>query len=418
MSNYKIWERFGVEMEFMIVDRETLQVLPRADIPLGKDKDGNQLSDVEYDDIGLSNELVSHVLEFKCAHPKSTFDGLGKRFFHEIRRANKKLEKIGAMLLPSAAHPFMDPAEMQLWPYDCNDIYQTYDRIFNCKGHGWANLQSTHLNLSFDGDDEFGELHAAIRLLLPLIPAIAASSPYLDGKYTGFKDARIEVYRHNQDKVPEIAGLVIPEKAYTYDEYNTQIFDKVKKAIAPYDPEHLLNHFFLNSRGAIARFDRGAIEIRLVDIQECPNADIAIVELEIATLKAIASGKLANGKAPHTMKEYREFLRDFDTARLSEMLTQTSRDAEDTVIDWSEYLAVFGMEGKCTAGELWKHVFDAVKGDLTEVSRNVMEQMLARGTLSSALYRALGDAPSRKDFVTEYKKLADCLAHNRLYGLN
>ena len=418
MSNYKIWERFGVEMEFMIVDRETLQVLPRADIPLGKDKDGNQLSDVEYDDIGLSNELVSHVLEFKCAHPKSTFDGLGKRFFHEIRRANKKLEKIGAMLLPSAAHPFMDPAEMQLWPYDCLDIYQTYDRIFNCKGHGWANLQSTHLNLSFDGDDEFGELHAAIRLLLPLIPAIAASSPYLDSKYTGFKDARIEVYRHNQDKVPEIAGLVIPEKAYTYDEYNTQIFDKVKKAIAPYDPEHLLNHFFLNSRGAIARFDRGAIEIRLVDIQECPNADIAIVELEIATLKAIASGKLANGKAPHTMKEYREFLRDFDTARLSEMLTQTSRDAEDTVIDWSEYLAVFGMEGKCTAGELWKHVFDAVKGDLTEVSRNVMEQMLARGTLSSALYRALGDVPSRKDFVTEYKKLADCLAHNRLYGLN
>ena len=418
MSNYKIWERFGVEMEFMIVGRETLQVLPRADIPLGKDKDGNQLSDVEYDDIGLSNELVSHVLEFKCAHPKSTFDGLGKRFFHEIRRANKKLEKIGAMLLPSAAHPFMDPAEMQLWPYDCLDIYQTYDRIFNCKGHGWANLQSTHLNLSFDGDDEFGELHAAIRLLLPLIPAIAASSPYLDSKYTGFKDARIEVYRHNQDKVPEIAGLVIPEKAYTYDEYNTQIFDKVKKAIAPYDPEHLLNHFFLNSRGAIARFDRGAIEIRLVDIQECPNADIAIVELEIATLKAIASGKLANGKAPHTMKEYREFLRDFDTARLSEMLTQTSRDAEDTVIDWSEYLAVFGMEGKCTAGELWKHVFDAVKGDLTEVSRNVMEQMLARGTLSSALYRALGDAPSRKDFVTEYKKLADCLAHNRLYGLN
>lgn len=401
MSNFKIWERFGVEMEFMIVDRETLQVLPRADIPLGKDKDGNQLSDVEYDDIGLSNELVSHVLEFKCAHPKSTFDGLGKRFFHEIRRANKKLEKINAMLLPSAAHPFMDPSEMQLWPYDCNDIYQTYDRIFNCKGHGWANLQSTHLNLSFDGDEEFGELHAAIRLLLPLIPAIAASSPYLDGKYTGFKDARIEVYRHNQDKVPEIAGLVIPEKAYTYDEYNKQIFDKVKKAIAPYDPEHLLNHFFLNSRGAIARFDRGAIEIRLVDIQECPNADIAIVEMEVATLKAIAGKNL----------------RDFDTERLSALLTATSRDAEDTVIDWPEYLSIFGMSGKCTAGELWKHIFAMVKNELTEVSASTMEKMLDRGTLSSALYRALGDAPSREAFVSEYKKLADCLAHNRLYGI-
>ena len=442
MTNYKLWERFGVEMEFMIVDRDTLNVLPRADVPLGKDKDGNQLSDIEYDDIGLSNELVSHVLEFKCAHPKSTFDGLGKRFFHEIRRANKKLEKINAMLLPSACHPFMDPAEMKLWPYDCLDIYQTYDRIFNCKGHGWANLQSTHLNLSFDGDEEFGELHAAIRLLLPLIPAIAASSPYLDGKYTGYRDARINVYRHNQDKVPEITGQVIPEQAYSYDEYNKMIFDKVKKAIAPYDTEHLLNHFFLNSRGAIARFDRGAIEIRLVDIQECPNADIAIAELEIATLKAIVNGRFAgsfnvaaprSGNAagssanddrstansvPHTLKEYREFLRNFDTTRLAELLNKTVKDAEDATIDWAEYLSVFGMSGTCTAGDLWKHIYSIVKNDLTEVSQSVMEKMLERGTLSSALYKALGDTPSHEAFVTEYKKLADCLAHNRLYGIS
>ena len=449
-------------MEFMIVDRDTLNVLPRADVPLGKDKDGNQLSDIEYDDIGLSNELVSHVLEFKCAHPKSTFDGLGKRFFHEIRRANKKLEKINAMLLPSACHPFMDPAEMKLWPYDCLDIYQTYDRIFNCKGHGWANLQSTHLNLSFDGDDEFGELHAAIRLLLPLIPAIAASSPYLDGKYTGYRDARINVYRHNQDKVPEITGQVIPEQAYSYDEYNKMIFDKVKKAIAPYDTEHLLNHFFLNSRGAIARFDRGAIEIRLVDIQECPNADIAIAELEIATLKAIVNGKFAASRSgnaagisetagssasseniaansvPHTLKEYREFLRNFDTTRLAELLNKTVKDAEEASIDWAEYLSVFGIDfataptattpaatspavtsvNAVTAGEIWKHIYSIVKNDLTEVSQNVMEKMLERGTLSSALYKALGNSPTHEAFVMEYKKLADCLAHNRLYGIS
>ena len=449
-------------MEFMIVDRDTLNVLPRADVPLGKDKDGNQLSDIEYDDIGLSNELVSHVLEFKCAHPKSTFDGLGKRFFHEIRRANKKLEKINAMLLPSACHPFMDPAEMKLWPYDCLDIYQTYDRIFNCKGHGWANLQSTHLNLSFDGDDEFGELHAAIRLLLPLIPAIAASSPYLDGKYTGYRDARINVYRHNQDKVPEITGQVIPEQAYSYDEYNKKIFDKVKKAIAPYDTEHLLNHFFLNSRGAIARFDRGAIEIRLVDIQECPNADIAIAELEIATLKAIVNGKFAASRSgnaaassetagssasseniaansmPHSLKEYREFLRNFDTTRLAELLNKTVKDAENATIDWAEYLSVFGIDfataptattpaaispaatsvNAVTAGDLWKLIYSVVKNDLTEVSQNVMEKMLERGTLSSALYKALGDSPTHEAFVTEYKKLADCLAHNRLYGIS
>ncbi|WP_304247701.1 glutamate-cysteine ligase family protein [Fibrobacter succinogenes] len=176
------------------------------------------------------------------------------------QKANESLKSINAMLLPTAAHPFMDPAEMKLWPYDCLDIYETYDRIFNCKGHGWANLQSTHINLSFNGDEEFGKLHGAIRALLPLIPAIAASSPFLDSKYCGFLDGRIETYRHNQEKIPSITGKVIPEAVFTYKDYEEQIFNRVKADIAPYDPEHLLNHFFLNSRGAIARFDRGACE--------------------------------------------------------------------------------------------------------------------------------------------------------------
>ena len=47
-----------------------------------------------------------------------------------------------------------------------------------------------------------------------------------------------------------------------------------------------------------------------------------------------------------------------------------------------------------------------------------MEKMLERGTLSSALYKVLGDSPTHEAFVTEYKKLADCLAHNRLYGIS
>ena len=271
MTNYKLWQRYGIEMEYMIVDRDSLNVLPRADVPLGKDKNGQQLSDVEHGPIGLSNELVSHVLEFKCAQPVDSLKHLGKTFHHEILKANESLKSINAMLLPTAAHPFMDPAEMKLWPYDCLDIYQTYDRIFNCKGHGWANLQSTHINLSFNGDEEFGKLHAAIRALLPLIPAVAASSPFLDSKYCGYLDGRIETYRHNQEKIPSITGKVIPEAVFTYKDYEEQIFNRVKTDIAPYDPEHLLNHFFLNSRGAIARFDRGAVEIRLVDIQECPD---------------------------------------------------------------------------------------------------------------------------------------------------
>ena len=269
MSNspWHLFDRFGLELEYMIVSKETGKVLPRVDAVLGKDENGENRSDLQHGDVGLSNELVSHVLEFKCAEPANSFAGWSDRFHQEILAANETLSKIDAELLPTAAHPFMDPmTETTLWPYDCNEIYEAYNRIFDCRGHGWANLQSTHLNISFCGDEEFGKLHAAIRLLLPLIPAFAASSPYLDSRYTGYKDARIETYRHNQEKIPSITGKVIPEAIFTEADYNEKIFEVVKRDIAPYDTDHLLNHFFLNSRGAIARFDRGAVEIRLVDI--------------------------------------------------------------------------------------------------------------------------------------------------------
>ena len=53
MTNYKLWQRYGIEMEYMIVDRNTLDVLPRADVALGKDKNGEQLSDVEHGPSGF-----------------------------------------------------------------------------------------------------------------------------------------------------------------------------------------------------------------------------------------------------------------------------------------------------------------------------------------------------------------------------
>ena len=408
MNDFKIFQRYGIEMEYMIVDRNTLDVLPRADVPLGKDKNGEQLSDVEHGAIGLSNELVSHVLEFKCAEPVDSLKHLGKTFHREIQKANESLKSINAMLLPTAAHPFMDPAQMKLWPYDCLDIYETYDRIFNCKGHGWANLQSTHINLSFHGDDEFGKLHGAIRALLPLIPAIAASSPFLDSKYCGYLDGRIETYRHNQEKIPSITGKVIPEAVFTYKDYEEQIFNRVKADIAPYDPEHLLNHFFLNSRGAIARFDRGAVEIRLVDIQECPDADIAIAEWEVAVLKGLVDGAFASESE----------IRTLDTDALAKILLATTKSAEKTVLNDREFLKIWHIDAsEITASELVQKITDRVKAKISSHSQELLSAMFKRGTLASALVKAVGADPDRDDFVYEYGKLAKCLAENRLYRI-
>ena len=267
-------------------------------------------------------------------------------------------------------------------------------------------MQSTHINLSFNGDEEFGKLHAAIRALLPLIPAVAASSPFLDSKYCGFLDGRIETYRHNQEKIPSITGKVIPEAVFTYKDYEEQIFNRVKADIAPYDPEHLLNHFFLNSRGAIARFDRGAVEIRLVDIQECPDADIAIAEWEVAVLKGLAEGAFASENE----------IRALDTDALAKILLDTSHVAEKTVISDCNYLKIWGIDAsEITAKELVLKITEKVKNKISSHSQELLQKMFKRGTLASTLVKNVGANPDHDDFVYEYGKLAHCLAENRLY---
>ena len=249
-------------------------------------------------------------------------------------------------------------------------------------------------------------MHAAIRLLLPLIPAFAASSPYLDGRNTGYKDARIETYRHNQEKIPSITGKVIPEAVYTEADYNEKIFEVVKRDIAPYDTDHLLNHFFLNSRGAIARFDRGAVEIRLVDIQECPKADVALAEFEMAILKGLAKGTFAP----------LEKQKAFDTDRLVKILFATVKDAEEALIQDSEYLKIFGIEAsEMGAKDLLKSILEKVRSDISAESLNVLQKLLDRGTLATVLVKKLGEKPSQEAFMQEYEKLARSLATNTLY---
>lgn len=184
---------------------------------------------------------------------------------------------------------------------------------------------------------------------------------------------------------------------------------KMPKAdIAPYDPEHLLNHFFLNSRGAIARFDRGAVEIRLVDIQECPDADIAIAEWEVAILKGLAEGEFANDSQ----------IRALDTDALAKILLSTTHSAEKTIISDRDYLKIWGVEAsEITAGELIQKITDRVKNKISSHSQALLTSMFKRGTLASALVKAVGADPDRDDFVYEYGKLAKCLAENRLYGI-
>jgi len=215
-------------------------------------------------------------------------------------------------------------------------IYETYDRIFGCGGHGWANIQSTHLNLAFGDDAGFDRLHTAIRLVLPILGALAASSPVVAGKLSGALDTRLTYYGGNQKRVPSISGRVIPEAARSPRQYRAEILETMYRDMAELDPEGVIRHEWLNSRGAIARFDRGSIEIRLIDLQECPTADLAIVALLVAVIRALVEERwstLAGQQA-------------WDEQRLARILDAAIADGEAAVIGDSGYAALFGLEAE------------------------------------------------------------------------
>ncbi len=406
MSELHLFDAYGIELEYMIVDDDTLSVLPVADRIL-EAAAGRVAADVDMGATAWSNELVRHVIEFKTNGPAQSLEGLNDLFAADVVRANDLARRSGACLMPTGAHPWMDPLkETEIWPHEYNDIYRAYHRIFDCTGHGWSNLQSMHVNLPFCGDEEFGRLHAAIRLILPLMPALAASTPVLEGQATGLLDSRMDHYRRNSQRVPSVAGLVVPEPAYTRKEYEKTILKRMYKDIGRHDKEGLLKHEWLNARGAIARFDRGAIEIRVLDTQECPAADLAVAALVVAAVRATANERFME----------LQHVKRFSTEALAVILAQTIEQADAALITDAEYLRALGMVNRraCRAGEIWLHLTKtALPTDHFDAAwTKPLEVLLTHGSLSRRILAALGGDTRREHLREVYARLCHCLAQN------
>lgn len=404
MSVRPLFSAFGVELEYMLVDAQTLDVRPICD-ELLRAVAGETVSDVEFGPIGWSNELALHVVELKTSGPADTLAGLPAQFQENIGRINDLLHQFNARLLPTAMHPWMDPhRELRLWTHDYGPVYETFHRIFDCRGHGWANLQSVHLNLPFASDAEFGRLHAAIRLLLPLLPGLAASSPVMDGRVSGVLDNRLEVYRTNSRRIRSVSGRVIPERAFTRAEYDRQVFQPMYAEIAPFDPEGVLQEEFLNARGAIARFDRGAIEIRVLDVQETPQMDVAICAAIVAVLKNLTSERWSMLDSQQAV----------EIDPLYDLLRQTICDADAVRLNDVAYLQHFGAAHLVggTVGDLWRRLIDdAFQQDpaFADDWGTSLDRLLTRGPLARAITRRIGQQPARELLQQTYGELSRCL---------
>jgi gamma-glutamyl:cysteine ligase YbdK (ATP-grasp superfamily) len=404
----RLFEGYGIEMEYMIVDRQTLQVKPICD-QLIHALSGEIVNEISLGRINVSNELVLHVVEFKGNGPQKDLVRLASSFQNEIQKVNQLLEKWDACLLPTAMHPTMDPLkETKIWPHGQNTIYETYNRIFDCKGHGWSNLQSVHINLPFANDEEFAKLHAAIRIALPLLPGLAASSPIVEGRITGIQDNRLNFYAQNQKRIPSIIGDIVPEAVFTQKDYEDRILRRIEKDVQPYDSEGILEGEWLNSRGAIARFERNAIEIRVLDIQECVAADFAVIGLVVSLVKSLVRERWISLSEQKTAQE-KELQKTF----MGALREGGAYEVQDPFL-----LRCFGQKEPMSLQNLWHLIFAQLKSDDYEVKSFAEEAdvLLQKGTLSHRILKDLPAQPTHQDIHETWRTLASCLHEGRFYG--
>ena len=219
-------------------------------------------------------------------------------------------------------------------------------------------------------------MHAAIRLVLPLLPALAASSPIVDGKVTGILDNRLVVYRAiRADPVDHGPGRA---RARVHARrLRGALLGRSTRDVAPYDPEGMLRHEWCNARGAIARFDRMAIEIRVLDVQETPLMDVAYAALIVEVLKFFVP---RNGWAE------RRSLDRWHESELGKLLTLAERQGEDAGHQRPAYLARVRLRGSSTDLKgLWEHLIEAVsaRGRWTSRPGRLLEHYLRHGTLAT-----------------------------------
>ena len=279
----------GPEHEFSLVD-ETLKPLPIADKVI-KGYCGKTVNFVEQEGFTFGKELQLHVMELKANSPFKSPQVFEETLQNGVTALSGFLEKYDASLLGTGMHPLLQLRDTQVWPHRHRKIYEEYGKIFNLNQHGWLNVQSFHLNLSYTNEKDGVLLHNLLAYICAYLPAISASSPIYEGKTGSCVDNRLSFYKTNQREIPSIVGDVVPEYITSFNQYKREVIGKYSQDLAHAGAgKTLLSKEWVNSRGVIFRFDRAALEVRVLDEQECIKSDVALS----CFIRAVLRGLVAN----------------------------------------------------------------------------------------------------------------------------
>ena len=386
----------GPEHEFSLVDKE-LKVMPISD-KIIKDYCGKTINFVELPKFTFGKEMQLHVMEVKANQPFKSPTEFEETMQNAVSTLNQIVQKQGATLLGTGMHPLLKLKDTDIWPHYHKKIYKEYAKIFNLNQHGWLNIQSFHLNLPFQKEADGIKIHNLLANLSAYLPAITASSPIYEGKNGVDIDNRLQFYKVNQKEIPTITGKVIPEYAISFSQYKHDVIERYTQDLARSGAgKALLYREWVNSKGVIFRFDRCALEVRVMDEQECIKSDVALSCFIRAALRGLM--ELKAEVLPHD-----QLVKDFNMTVKEGLNAQVSNPYGKTARQVCQYYLNLALE---YADEEEKKYLWVIKKRIDDGS---LSEIIRCRVLKRAQKTAFHEA-----VINVYSTLIKCLSDNEPY---
>jgi glutamate---cysteine ligase / carboxylate-amine ligase len=254
----------GLEEEFALLHPVTLDLAPRFEELRDAARAEDQLL---YESI--TGELISSEIEIVSGPGRDLHDALGRQR-ERRRRLFALAERHGAALGATGTHPWADYREQAI--IDTEHYRRVQDDL---KYVAWRNNTfSLHAHVGVRDIDRAVKVCDRLRPVLPLLLAISANSPYLDGRDSGLHSARTQSFTRSFPRcgVPDAFGGWRAYREYVELLMRTRSiveFTQVWWSVRP--------HF---------RF--GTVEIRICDAQASAAESEALAGLIVACVAQAA----------------------------------------------------------------------------------------------------------------------------------